>query len=354
MSLTIKHINADTSFLLTFSPAGGSLPASEASTGAFSILIDPWLSGPSKIWHRKFSISHHRIRACVSSLAELPEPDLVLISQNKPDHCHRETLCQLKSSSKKTRVLAEHGAAKKIRRWKYFAPSQVQSLRRYEVKKEKSLHRIPIPASSPGGVAGEVAIAFISSKRDITGLHNAIGITYQAPSAPRHRYSTKTPLTPSDSSLSSTSSAAITYPTQSTWQRLERPVSVIYSPHGISYPSIERWAVSHLAPQAALPLTALLHSFDQVENPWWLGGTISAGLPGGIEIARNLFARAWISAHDEEKENAGLSVSNTKTKVYSPQDVQRLMKPEGKHQSKKGLTDVVVLGVGEELDLKAG
>lgn len=124
---------------------------------------------------------------------------------------------------------------------------------------------------------------------------------------------------------------------------------MIYSPHGVTYAHIKPYAIAHLVREAALPLTALLHSFDRVQNPWWLGGNISAGLPGGLEIAQNLLARAWISAHDEDKENSGFSVSSVKTRKYSVDEVRSLV--ENVNTNVK--TEVRVLDVGDEMVLKA-
>lgn len=73
---------------------------------------------------------------------------------------------------------------------------------------------------------------------------------------------------------------------------------------------------------AALPLTLLLHSFDRVNNPWWMGGNVATGLPGGVEIAQNLMARCWISAHDEEKVNTGISVKNVTKRKYTLEEVE--------------------------------
>ena len=127
----------------------------------------------------------------------------------------------------------------------------------------------------------------------------------------------------------------------------EKTLSLIYSPHGVSYDLIRPYASSHLVTSAALPLTALLHSFDRVQNPWWLGGNVNAGLPGGVEIAQNLMARCWISAHDEEKENSGLAVMKVATRKYNAEQVRELV------ARSKGGTDVAVLDCGEELILKA-
>jgi hypothetical protein len=100
-------------------------------------------------------------------------------------------------------------------------------------------------------------------------------------------------------------------------------------------------------------LTCLLHSFDKVQNTWYLGGNINSGSPGGLEIARNLLARCWISAHDEDKENSGIAVLKVVTRKYTADEVAALLE-EGMDGSRdkrgshnKVTTDVRVLGVGE-------
>lgn len=108
---------------------------------------------------------------------------------------------------------------------------------------------------------------------------------------------------------------------------------------------------SHLIQQAALPLTCLLHSFDRIQNPWYLGGNISTGLPGGIEIADKLLARVWVGAHDEDKDNTGLSVMKIVTRKYSAQEVQALVDKERKG-TKVGV-EVKALDSGEEMWLTA-
>lgn len=127
----------------------------------------------------------------------------------------------------------------------------------------------------------------------------------------------------------------------------EKTISLIYSPHGVPYSLLRPYASSHLVNAAALPLTALLHSFDRVENPWWLGGNVNAGLPGGVEIAKNLMAKCWISAHDEDKENTGLSVKRVVTRKFTAAEVRAMITKD------KGGTGVVVLDCGEEIKLKA-
>ena len=97
-------------------------------------------------------------------------------------------------------------------------------------------------------------------------------------------------------------------------------------------------------------MTLLLHAFDRVQNPWYLGGNISAGLPGGIEIAQNLLAKCWIGAHDGDKDKSGVSTAKLAIKKYQVEEVRGMLAPgRGKVR-----LDVRVLGVGEEMTLGAG
>jgi len=348
MSLTIKHLNNDTSFLLVFEPLHQAGNSTGDSPNRFTILIDPWLSGTSKIWHSKFSISKQKVPPFVSSLAELPEPDLVIISQDKTDHCHEPTLKSLPSDGTKTRILAQASAARTIRSWKYFEPAKIVTLPKWEEIRSTpnpTLHRLSIPSPDPKGIDGEISVAYISQKHDITGLHSAIGITYRAPTSSAFSNPlANLPLTPPASPTSL--SPATQNPTPS------YAISVLYSPHGVSYKTLEPYVTSHLVSEAALPLTALLHCFDQVTNPWYLGGNICAGFPGGAEIAQKLLARCWISAHDGDKEVKGFASSKIMTKKFTREQVEEVVSPKSdKFPEQRTGPDVVVLDVGEEIRL---
>lgn len=395
MSLTVKHLNGDTTFLLTFSPQD-TLPPSPAGLqhpGTFSILVDPWLSGPSTMWHPKFLLSKHTGPSCIQNLSQIPEPNVVLISQDKPDHCHEATLRQLDPTSPITTILAEPAAAKRIRGFKFFDPDRIHALRVYSEKKPDSVIRFCIPPIIPGGTAGEATISFIPAKMDVAGVHNAIGITYRPPSStsvPSRPFTPTSfsangaqhipqnlPLTPPDSptqqpsshspssnpmsSLSSTTSyqsstfsahnhsiSTTSSDTSTSLIHAEKALSVIYSPHGVNYSLIRAYASSHLIETASLPLTLLLHSFDRVQNPWWLGGNLAAGLTGGVEIAKNLMARCWISAHDEDKDNSGVSVMSVKTRKYTIEEVREMLREE-----RSSNIDVANLASGAEKVLKA-
>ena len=336
----MKHLNSDASFLLTFQPILPFPPSPGQPPKTFTILLDPWICGPSKIFHHKFSITRQKAPSCISSLRELPEPDLVIISQDKSDHCHEQTLTQLPGSGGKTQILAEPAAAKTIKGWKYFDADKLLVLPRWEApnqRKESTVHRIAIPPISSYGTQGEVTIAFLAQKHDITGLHSAIGITYRPPSFCH----------PFDSPPASPNSFQTTFSTSVT----DRTMSVIYSPHGCNYKTLAPYVTSHLVSEAALPLTALFHCFDKVTNSWYLGGNICSGFPGGLEIAQNLCAKAWISAHDGDKESKGFANNKVVIEKYEREEVESVVSPRsGKFPRKTG-TEAVVLKVGEEMTL---
>ena len=439
MSLSVKHLNADTTFLLTFSSSeAAQAPAGHLTRpGTFSILIDPWLSGDSTVFHPKFAFAKHTIPACVDHLSEIAPPNVVLISQDKPDHCHEATLRQLDPLLRHTVILATSAAAKKIRGWKYFNPARVHTLPTFSEKNASSIIRFTIPSPLPGAESGEVTIANIP-QRDLTGLHNALGITYRAPSLvspftplssptasddpwmpppmpnlalQRSPYMQTFPPTPPDSpdgnsyfsassplpdsffrtsTTSSISSAPSIYPIEgpktpldvsfcppttmrpstsyaplspvSTFTSAFRPttshslcrqktMSVIYSPHGVTYSHIHPYATSHLVSNAALPLTLLLHPFDHIQNPWYLGGNISAGAPGGLDILQKLMGKCWISAHDEEKDKGGFSVMKIVTRKHTAEEVRALAAKDRK--SNKVPLNIRTLDCGDEITLRA-
>jgi hypothetical protein len=344
MSLTVKHLNSDASFLLTFEPIQQFPPSAEQSPQTFTILLDPWLSGKSKIWHPKFSVSTHKQPSCISSLSELShEPDLVIISQDKSDHCHEETLKSLSPSSSKTTILAEPSSAKMIRGWKYFAPEKVVTIHKWdETQRSSAIHRISIPPLDPEGTPGEVTVTYIQQKYDISGLHSAVGLTYRPPTTSFRE--TGLPLTPPASPTSNLR------PNPKT-----RAISVIYSPHGCNYKFLQPYASAHLVSEAALPLTALLHCFDRITNPWWLGGNICAGFPGGLEIAQSLQARSWISAHDGDKDTHGIATTKIQTQRFDKTEIEDVVSPRSaKFPDRRTGTEVAVLEVGEEVRIVPG
>lgn len=393
MALTIKHLNSDASFLLSFEPVcTDPVLGSVVIPQPFTILLDPWITGPSKVLHSRFSITTQTIVPCILSLSELPEPDLVIISQHKSDHCNEATLRQLPATGTKTMILAEPASARLIRSWKYFDRDKIRTIEPWKdlsrVGKSTVL-RIPVPPVMPGGQEGEVTVSWLPQKRDLAGLHGAMGLTYRPPSThtlakPGHipwtfgmftppvtpileevscssQPSTPTtyinssppcsPTSPrplhsmkSASTLVSSSPMSPTYngkaalalgrcisprsqTTTDSQSQGKRPISLLFSPHGISYTHIKTWATSHLLSEAALPLTALLHCMDSISNPWWLGGNVCSGTVTGAEIANQLGARVWISAHDAEKDVRGIATSMLKTRKWQKEEIVEIVRP---------------------------
>ncbi len=87
------------------------------------------------------------------------------------------------------------------------------------------------------------------------------------------------------------------------------------------------------------------------------------GVGGGMQIARALMARCWLSAHDEAKDDQGFSVRNLKIQRFGAEEVRKaLWDGEGGDGFKKTgwNCDVRNLGVGKEMvigqsrDLLAG
>lgn len=76
------------------------------------------------------------------------------------------------------------------------------------------------------------------------------------------------------------------------------------------------------------------------------------GMYGGADIARALMARCWISAHDAEKDDRGLSVKRLRVKRIAAEEVRRALweGEEGEWLKKKGWTcDVRSLDIGKEM-----
>ncbi|PVF96637.1 hypothetical protein CPB86DRAFT_708682 [Serendipita vermifera] len=106
--VTLKHLNEDTSWLISFN----------FEDHPFNILVDPWLQGPQTDYWKSFSTQWHATPSCVEHVAELGvEIHAVVISHEWSDHCHKATLLEL---GKSVPVYATDKAAEMIRKWKHF------------------------------------------------------------------------------------------------------------------------------------------------------------------------------------------------------------------------------------------
>ncbi|KAM3430220.1 hypothetical protein NHJ13734_007837 [Beauveria thailandica] len=370
MALTIKQLHGASSFLLTFEPIDTSDVA--LSTQPFHILLDPCIVTAS--YSDKSSRSGGGFFSTTpitppphAADADLPLSaiDVALISSPRRCRCHEPTLRHLPP---RTRILAAPLAARRIRGWRHFhtvetLPRWDDSTRgaRRDEERDKIL-RIPVLSGFLGGEPGEVTLTYIGPKR---GSHVAIGITYRPPMVRRRTASPVPPPplrlpTPALSfcaddggSSSVTSSSAplflpatppppppppltptTTTPTSARSCSIEHStVSVVFAPHGIAYTALQGYATAHLLQESALPLTALLHCFDDVSPPWYsYRHRHRRGALAGQVTAAALGARAWIGARgggggDRDGQRAG----------------------EGERAPTRRRTEVRALAVGEEI-----
>jgi len=84
-----------------------------------------------------------------------------------------------------------------------------------------------------------------------------------------------------------------------------------------------------------------------------MGGNICAGFPGGLEIAQNLGAKVWISAHDGDKESKGFANNKITIKKYPKEEVENVVSPRSDKfpRRRRTGTEAVILEAGEQLSL---
>ncbi|KAL2369473.1 hypothetical protein BDBG_05491 [Blastomyces gilchristii SLH14081] len=151
------------------------------------------------------------------------------------------------------------------------------------------------------GVAGEVTVALLPT-RDLAGVHNAIGITYQTPHSGTVLWSRLNTSIPSHGH-----------------SRANRPSPSPNSSPRNSIPTLSRAGGSHIyciqSPRHPLKYFAGRRRLEtstyglqlSVQSSWYLGGNIIAGASrGGVPLAKKLRAECWIGAHDEEKISGGV------------------------------------------------
>ena len=94
--IRLQRLNLDTSLFLEI--------------GGFKVLIDPWLEGTEVDFFSWFNTQWHRTSPM--PFDELPDYDVVLITQKYPDHFHLQTLKKLAPSH----IIAPRSLEKKIRK----------------------------------------------------------------------------------------------------------------------------------------------------------------------------------------------------------------------------------------------
>lgn len=239
MSLELKHLNADSSWLLTL--------------GKTRILIDPWLFGPQTDYFSWFSTQEHVVRSSVENVEEelKTKIDAILISHEFTDHCHEATL---KSLSRQTPIFATKNALNKIRQWNFF-------------EKTGEIRNLTEPIENFCFDSDRsISVGYLPEKGflGLPSLHGALCIAFRVD--------------------------------ENFWNCL------LYVAHGCRLESIELWFRSN----PNVRCVALLHGFEKISNPFWLGGLLNYGFRSASEIVVALRIPIWISTHDENKKATGL------------------------------------------------
>lgn len=281
----LHHLNADTTWLLQ-------IPRPDVSRHSrrwFNVLIDPWLSGSQSDVASWFSQQWHAFESSVKTMKEVealardterlseqlrindkrsslaPDRsdtdeasviDVVAISHEFTDHCHKETLLELDSD---VPVVATVKAAQIIRGWKHFRNVLETPQFPNESADWRDASISPLPAW--------LSIARLVSAKDVLDYHSALMIAFA----------------PDQDVNSSTVHAE----------------AVIYTPHGINAADLSVVAVA----KPPIQTLAFLHGLHDIQIA--PGKQLNLGAHNGLQAQRLLDARYWISTHDEVKRGAG-------------------------------------------------
>lgn len=95
-------------------------------------------------------------------------------------------------------------------------------------------------------------------------------------------------------------------------------------------------------------MTTLIHSLNMESNPWWMGGLISGGAPGGVKLVEEIDVRYWIGAHDEIKDSSGLAVAWISKTRYTAEETTKMLREKEGLGSGRGMgTQVIAMESGE-------
>ncbi len=305
----LTHLNADTTWLIQVP-----VPATERSDGRaiFNILVDPWLQGPQSDVASWFSTQWHVEAPSVHTMAELnsilaqlegdagrkseeiegglpagarSHIDVVVISHEFTDHCHRATLEELPKS---TPVFATEKAAALVRSWSHFdAVNATPGFREGAEGWKEAL------GDKSGVLPQWLGIGRVVTTGNALYYHSAVVIALDLGS--------------------STSKGDC------------KGEAIIYSPHGIRGSDLEFLKTS------GVETLALLHGLHDVQI--WNTKQLNLGGLNGIEAARASGAKYWIATHDEVKKGGGLVSFFLRRKVYSIQEAVVSGKAGGVHEA---------------------
>lgn len=266
----ITHLNADTTWLIQLPyPASVTPPPGRTH---FNIVLDPWLQGPQSDVAAWFSTQWHVVPPSVATIDDLNSAlryvegqgiasaahqssfvDVVAISHEFTDHCHRATLEEL---PRETPVFASDVAAELIKSWKHFD----KVITTPALGSGVHWSRLTV-----GSLPEWVAIGRVITPGNALYYHSAILIAFNIKHRPKQDDSTAE--------------------------------AVIYSPHGIQSQDLTEVKSSDIK------TLALLHGMDDVRI--WMTKQLNLGALNGIKAVGVSGAKYWIATHDEVKKGGG-------------------------------------------------
>jgi Beta-lactamase superfamily domain len=266
----LYHLNSDTSWILSLPYPEGSVQPNGRCR--YNLLIDPWLQGPQSDVASWFSTQWHAIESSVKTIDDLNRiladaealclgvervdrnqhyVDVVAISHEFTDHCHRATLQEL---SPCVPIVAAAKAAELIRSWKYFENvSEIPSFS--PVIDWRTTSARPLPSW--------LGISRLITEGNAMYYHSALVFCFQRPGA-------------------------------------EEAEAVIYTPHGLQAATFS--AVSSARPR--VQTLAFLHGLHDVSLKWMK--QLNLGAHNAIKAQKLLSPKYWVSTHDEVKKGGGL------------------------------------------------
>ena len=321
----LTHLNADTTWLLQLPyPAAAPCPLGRTH---FNILFDPWLQGPQSDVASWFSTQWHAVPAGVATIADLNALlhhiegrgvpgkseyesnaacqlpsyiDVVAISHEFTDHCHRATLQEL---PRQTPVFATDVAADLVRTWGHFdtvitTPGLGAGV---------DWKRLTV-----GSLPDWLAIGRVVTPGNFLYYHSAVFVVFDLDQG------------------STTSSGG---------------EAVVYSPHGIESRDLEGIKAS------GFTTLALLHGMHDVALT--MTQQLNLGALNGIRAVGASGARYWVATHDEVKVGRGFVASFLRRTVYTLKEAiaheQKQLREADKLLPKYHFQE---LGSGEGLVLK--
>lgn len=309
----LHHLNADTSWLLQ-------LPRPISATKHsgrqyYNVLIDPWLTGGQSDVASWFSHQWHAEPSVAQSVVQIEELareldilagelrlgqgrtpnrlgnagdttsfiDLVAISHEFTDHCHKETMLDI---HRDVPVIATEKAAALIRSWSHFRTVLTTPVFDRESSDWRILSMPPLPA-------------WLSISRVVSGnetflqFHSALLIAFDP--CIMGDYTRSDHDTRHSGSRQSLNRNGSSYPDGDVAE------AILYTPHGIPADSPGLNSLPHALPR--INILAFLHGLHDITNG---PQQLNLGANNGLRAQRLLNAKYWVSTHDEVKKQRGL------------------------------------------------